>query len=122
VPTEQTVFGRAWLDLTHWNIPGLDQASRYGAYPNATFQPSRCQTFSFTGLQTRPTGSQGNWFFVSYTIVQGIGGSAYARVLDIWGINMDFRYVREVYNMSTQEWEIRHIWKSSYSCGYTCVP
>lgn len=122
VPTEQTVFGRAWLDLTHWNIPGVDQASRYGAYPSAILQPSRCQTFSFTGIQTRPTGSTGAWSFVAYTVVPGSSGSAYARVQDIWGVNMNFRFVYEVYNMSTQQWEIRYVWKSPYSCGYTCTP
>ena len=121
IPLEQTVFGRAWLMSNYWNIPGADQASRYGAYPSATMQPSRCQTFSFTGLQARATGSTGNWSFVAHTIVT-TSTSAYARVFDSWGINMDFRYVFEVYNMSTQRYEVTYVWKSPYSCGYTCTP
>jgi hypothetical protein len=122
LPAEQTVFGRVWLDLTHWNIPGLAEASRYGAYPAASLQPHRCQDFSFNGIQTRQTGTTGAWSFVPYTVVTGIGGNPYARVRDVWGVNMDFRYVFEVLVMSTREWEVRYIWKTSYSCGYTCTP
>lgn len=122
VPAEQTVFGRAWLDSTHWNIPGVQQASKYGEYPSASLQPSRCQNFSFTGIQGRPTGSSGNWAHVTYTIVTGSTGSPYARVRDDWGINMDFRFVFEVYSGATQQWEVIYVWKSPYSCGYTCAP
>jgi hypothetical protein len=35
---------------------------------------------------------------------------------------MDFRYVFEVYNMAAQRYEITYVWKSPYSCGYTCTP
>jgi hypothetical protein len=122
VPFEQTVFGRAWLSGDYWNIPGADKASRYGAYPRAIFQPSLCQTFSFTGIQTRPTGSEGSWDFVPYVVIEDDYGSAYAKVFDAWGVNMDFRFVYEVYNSTLRLWEIRYVWKSPYSCGYTCDP
>ena len=124
VPLKQIVFGRAWLDgynaaTYQWKVPGADQASRYGAYPAATMQPSICQTFSFTGLQARATTSTGEWAFVPYTITTS-SSSAYAVVRDVWGVNMDFRYVYEVYSMTTQQWEVTYIWYSPYSCGYTC--
>ena len=119
VPLNQLVFGRAWLSGGHWNVPGVEQASRYGAYPSANVQPSRCQFFGFTGIQARPTNTTVDWWFVAYTLVTS-SFSTYARVSDSWGVNMDFRYVYEIYNMSSRNWEIRYVWYSPYSCGYTC--
>jgi len=42
------------------------------------------------------------------------------KVRDVWGINMDFRYVYEVFNMTSRAWEVKYVWYSPYSCGYTC--
>jgi hypothetical protein len=123
VPLNQLVFGRAWLSGNFWNIPGVEQASRYGRYPSAIVQPSRCQNFGFNMIQARATTSTSNddWVFVPYTLVT-TQFSTYAQVIDAWEINLDFRFVFEIYNMSSSSWEIRHIWYSPYSCGYTCIP
>ena len=107
------MFGRAYLDSYGgvWTIPQIGQAMAYGSAPSyGLMKPSICQTFGYTSVQARATGSGAPWTDVSYTVISNSFGT-HALVSDVLRINLDFRLVGGDY-----------IWKSSYSCGYTCTP
>ena len=93
------VFGRAWNDGKHWNIP-------MGFHPDDV---------KMNDLQYRIVGEQGSWETVSRwnwrKITTNLG--SYVEAPDTPGIDLEFRFVKT----DALGW-VTFAWYSPYTCGY----
>jgi len=94
---ETTIFGRPFLSSGNWILPNIQLAP------------------GFTAIQAYVSGS---WVKVNYSVVNESFGGPSAQVADMFGFNVLFRHIQELYNSSRGQYEIVRIWYRSPSSGY----